>query len=264
MFDDVAIFNQRQWDELARHGVLYSRPLLDLTPETTREWLDPHNLLGDLTGRAVLCLASGGGKQSAAFGVLGAQVSVLDFSAQMLRGDQRAAEHYGYPVDLRQGDMRDLTPFANHQFDWVWQPYALNYIPDPLPVFQEVARVLKPGGRYHLQIHNPFYMGMHAEQWTGAGYPISLPYTDSEVADTPWSFEDESGQTVSITAPRAFRHTLGRVVNGLAGLGFNLIALYEHIEWNPDGAPGSWDHFTHIAPPWLNLFFAFRPGDSLA
>jgi len=32
--DEISAFNQSKWDELVSHGVLYSRPLLDLTPES--------------------------------------------------------------------------------------------------------------------------------------------------------------------------------------------------------------------------------------
>ena len=253
--DDLASFNQSRWDELARRGVLFARPLLDLTPETARQWLDPYGCLGGVRGQEVLCLASGGGKQSAAFSVLGAHVTVHDLSPVMLERDRQAAEHYGYTVKLHQGDMRDLSPYPDACFDLVWQPYSINFIPDPQPVFRQVARLLKPGGHYSLQIHNPFVQGVDEASWTGAGYLLSLPYTNgAEMVEPQWEFEDEQGRLVTLPGPRAFRHTLSAVINSLIALGFNLGGLWEEVEQDAQAEPGSWEHFMRVAPPWLTLW----------
>jgi SAM-dependent methyltransferase len=255
--DDLASFNQSRWDELARRGVLFARPLLDLTPMTARQWLDPYGSLGDVGGQKVLCLASGGGMQSAAFSVLGAHVTVHDLSPVMLERDRQAAEHYGYAVELHQGDMRDLSPYPDSYFDLVWHPYSINFIPDPQPVFRQVARLLKPGGHYSLQIHNPFVQGLDETSWTGAGYLLSLPYTNgAEMVEPLWEFEDEQGRPVTLPGPRAFRHTLSAVINGLTALGFNLRGLWEEVGQDAQAEPGSWEHYMRVAPPWLTLWLS--------
>ena len=256
--DEFASFNQAKWDELAERGILYSRPLLDLTPETAREWLDPSGRLGDVTGLRVLCLAGGGGKQSAAFGVLGAEVDVLDLSPAMLERNKAAAAKYGFSAGAQQGDMRDLSAYPDRAFDLVWQPYALNYVPDPLPVFTEVARVLKPGGRYVLQVANPFFIGLFETDWDGNGYPVSLPYVNgAEILGQVWEFEDGEGRSQRMPGPRTFRHTLSGVINPLVDLGFNLLAVLEEPSQDFDAPPGSWDHFTNTVVPWFTLWFAF-------
>lgn len=255
--DEYASFNQSKWDELASRGILYARPLLDLTPESAREWLDPGGRLGDVQGKKVLCLASGGGKQSAAFGVLGADVDVLDLSPQMLERDRLAASHYGYPVRLLQGDMRDLSGYSAGSFDLVWQPYALNYVPDPLPVFAGVARVLKPGGVYVLQLANPFTLGLFETDWDGKGYPLRLPYENgAEITGTVWEFADEQEVIIRMEGPRTFRHTLAGVLNPLAELGFHLAHVVEETSRDQSAAPGTWDHFTNTAVPWFTLWFS--------
>ena len=91
-----------------------------------------------------------GGQQSAAFALLGARVTVLDFCTTQLERDQQAAAHYGTEVTAVEGDMRDLSCFADDSFDIVWHAHSLNFIPDPRPVFDEVARVLRADGRYRL------------------------------------------------------------------------------------------------------------------
>src|SRR5512141_832689 len=176
--DDVTRYNQSRWEALATAQIEYSRPWLDLTPETARARLDEHGELKDfpLAGRRVLCLASGGGQQSAAFALLGAQVSVLDLTATQLERDREAAAHYGLQVETIQGDMRDLSMFADDSIDLVWHAHSINFIPDAGTVFKEAARVLRPGGYYRMSCSNPFVMAIDERDWDGKGYPLSRPY----------------------------------------------------------------------------------------
>jgi hypothetical protein len=78
MDDEVARYNQARWAAMAQARALFTRPFLDLTAEDARDWLDPDGRLPHVSGKRVLCLASGGGRQSACFGLLGAEVTVLD------------------------------------------------------------------------------------------------------------------------------------------------------------------------------------------
>ena len=70
--DDIARYNMARWDALVRARAVFTRPWLDLTPDEARQMVDPDGRLGEMAGRRVLCLAGGGGQQSAAFGLLGA------------------------------------------------------------------------------------------------------------------------------------------------------------------------------------------------
>src|SRR5919205_2661033 len=107
--DEIAKYNVERWRALARAEALYTRPLLNLDEESAREVVDRRGWFGELKGRRVLCLASGGGRESAAFSVLGARVTVFDLSEEQLERDRLAAAHYGYEVETVRGDMRDLS-----------------------------------------------------------------------------------------------------------------------------------------------------------
>ncbi len=254
--DDVARYNRTRWNALVRAGVSFSRPWLDLDPATARARVDPEGMMGEVAGRDVLCLAAGGGQQSAAFGLLGARVTVLELSEEQLARDAEAARHYGLSPRTLQGDMRDLSPFADASFDLVWQAHSINFIPDPLRVFDGVARVLRPGGRYRLEYTNPFLHGVW-ENWDGTGYAIRETYADAEVRyrDPIWDVRDSEGNTQRVRGPREFRHCLGTMVNGLTERGLRLLGLWEgDLDGDPQAEPGSWGHFKSMLSPWLTLW----------
>src|SRR5690349_17475888 len=115
--DELARYNKERWEALAQAGVEYSRPFLNLDATSARQVVNAQGMLGEIAGKDVLCLASGGGQQSAAFALLGATVTVLDLSETQLARDQEAARHYNLPITIHQGDMRDLSRFADRAFD---------------------------------------------------------------------------------------------------------------------------------------------------
>ena len=260
--DEIARYNKERWEELARANVVYSRPYLDLNRHSAREVIDPEGMVKELQGKDVLCLASGGGQQSAAFALLGAKVTVLDISELQLERDQQAGRHYDVRIETQQGDMRDLSRFGKAAFDIVYHPYSLSFVPNARQVFREVARVLREDGLYHLQWHNPFTEGFHEDDWDGRGYPLRLPYIDGAeiVLDDPhWEIGSGNGTSTRVVGPREFRHTLSAVVNGLVAKGFVILGVWEEAGGDPNSEPGTWEHLMSVAPPWLTIWATYRP-----
>jgi SAM-dependent methyltransferase len=257
MSDDIARYNKERWEDLAANNVAFSRPMLDLTPGAARAYLDPRSILGNVAGREVLCLAGGGGQQSAAFALLGAKVTVFELSETQLERDREAAAHYGLTIDTVQGDMRDLTAFPDDSFDVVHHGHSLTFVPDAAPVFDEAARVLRPGGLYYTHFCNPAFAGLAERDWNGEGYVLRRPFVEG----TPIEFEDaaweiwEGDHEVRVEGPQEFRHSLASVVGGLIERGFTLLGLWEDADGaDSDAEPGSWAHFCSIAPPYLELW----------
>lgn len=114
--------------------------------------MTPRNILTDVDDKDVLCLASGGGQQSAVFGLLGARVTVVDLAQGQLAGDREAAAHYGYEVTTIQADMRDPSCLDDESFDLVFQATSMGYVPHVREVYSQVARVLRSGGLYRTVI----------------------------------------------------------------------------------------------------------------
>jgi ubiquinone/menaquinone biosynthesis C-methylase UbiE len=262
--DEVARYNIARWQALADADALFTRPALGLDPASARVLVDPEGLLGAITGRDVLCLAAGGGQQSIAFALLGARVTVVDLSEAQLARDREAAAHYGLATATVQADMRDLSQLDAGAFDLVHHPYSLNFVPDAGAVFREVARLLRPGGRYYLHCANPFASGLGTRDWNGEGYTLRHPYiagAETTYTDESWVYERDKRAGEPIPGPREYRHTLSTLLNGLIEHGFVLLHVSDTKDLHPDpnAEPGTWPHLTAIAPPWLAFWSIYRP-----
>lgn len=262
MHDEISQVNRERWNALVQARVMYSQPMLDLTPESARAVLDTSGTMGDVSGQKVLVLAGGGGQQSIAFALLGADVTIVDLSDAQLEQDRQAAAQLGLALDIVHGDMRDLSAFADNSFDLVYQPYSINFVPDVRPVIQGVARVLRPGGLYRVEWANPFTQTVDEDNYTGEGWILKHTYEDGRFLGDlfpNWTVEDGQGGWIEIPSPREYVHTLSRMVNTLASNGFVILHLQEWMSDHPDRGPGSWHHWTHVAPPYLRVWTRLRP-----
>lgn len=244
------------WEMEVESGGIYTVPCLDLARSSIEDYANgpveksgfpvfPRSLLLDAEDKRVLCLASGGGQQSAVFGLLGAQVTVLDISEGQLHGDKLAAEHYGYDVRLVKGDMCDLSAFADGEFDLVYQPISICFTPVVRVVYEEVYRVLKPGGIYAVSHVNPstfpasFTGGQNG--WDGVGYRIAEPYRGGPVRMSP-----DGCENMRVGEPTGeHRHLLSSIFGGLFDVGFIIRDVAEdprHLREEATGAPGSYEH----------------------
>jgi SAM-dependent methyltransferase len=118
--------NRNAWDRLARNR----QPLT--LPATERHFQDPLNavdgvgwLNGDISGQKILCLAAGGGKQSALCAEAGAEVTVVDISPVMLDKDRQVARERNLNIRVIEASMDDLSMLDDDQFDVVIQPVSL-------------------------------------------------------------------------------------------------------------------------------------------
>jgi ubiquinone/menaquinone biosynthesis C-methylase UbiE len=260
--DNISKTNRERWNALARANLEYTRPFLDYSREEAAQRIFRHDVLHDVSGKSVLCLASGGGQDSVAFGLLGAEVSVLDLSDIQLERDRQGMAHHNLPVTIIQGDMRDLSPFADNSFDIVWQIYSINFVPSVDQVFSEVARVLKSGGVYFLQFANPFVQVVDDSGWDGEAFPLKgVLYKDHQDITQwfpHWDVIQPDGTRLQLNSPHEYRHTLGTLLNTMLSNGFRLMGLWEWMKNDENPEPGSWEHFTRVAPPWFDSFWSLQ------
>ena len=104
-------------------------------------------------GSRILDVGGGyGGPARTVAELLDAHVTVLDLTEEFIRVGQRLTELTGLAdkVSHRQGDALNM-PFPDGSFDAVISQNATMNLPDKPRLFQEIHRVLRPGGRMALQ-----------------------------------------------------------------------------------------------------------------
>ena len=111
----------------------------------------PTEFAGIQAGHHVLDLGSGAGNDCfVARAIVGesGKVTGLDFSEEMLAKARQNVERLGYSnVEFLAGDIEDM-PLESSQFDVVISNCVLNLVPDKAKAFDEIFRVLKPGGHF--------------------------------------------------------------------------------------------------------------------
>lgn len=120
------------------------------TPLGSRVWSDEERvLLGalePLAGRDVLDVGCGDGRLAVRMAERNARVTGLDLSPAMLAAARERAGRAGVSVQFLEGDALAL-PFPNNSFDVVCTVTVMCFFADPQPIVNELARVVRPGGR---------------------------------------------------------------------------------------------------------------------
>lgn len=107
-------------------------------------------LVGDVDGR-VLEAGVGTGQNLRSYPP-DVELHAVDLSEGMLSRARRRARSAPCEVTLRHADALDLHHLEDASFDWYVATFLYCVLPDPLqpPALSEMARVLKPGGRFRL------------------------------------------------------------------------------------------------------------------
>lgn len=190
-------------------------------------------LLGDVSGEVVLSLACGQGQDARLLAGLGAHVTGIDVSTEMLRyaGEHESASPRG--ITYVQGNAQDLAPFAAGSFDGVLCHMALMDIPELAPTIQSVARVVRDGGWFVFSIVHPAY---HPHVQILSDYLLDHRYAKQGPVD--W------------LPPHAHHRPLASYFNELAQAGFRVERLIEahqravndavadRVERDAGGVPG--------------------------
>jgi ubiquinone/menaquinone biosynthesis C-methylase UbiE len=95
---------------------------------------------------AVLDVACGSGNATIPAAKTGAKTTGLDITPELIEAGKANAKESGVEIDWIEGDAMDL-PFDDDSFDVVTSVFGCMFAPDHRRTAEELARVLKPGGR---------------------------------------------------------------------------------------------------------------------
>lgn len=102
--------------------------------------------IGEVSSRSVLDIGCGDGDLAIELWRRGARVVGVDASQQMIAAASRNADREHADVGFQIAGAAAL-PFPDEHFDLVAAVTILCFVADAAPVFHEIARVLRPGGR---------------------------------------------------------------------------------------------------------------------
>lgn len=185
--------------------------LLTPTRVVPKEWF------GELKGKKILGLASGGGQQMPIFTALGAECTVLDYSQKQIQSELAVAQREGYTINAVRGDMTKPLPFEDESFDLIFHPVSNCYVKEVKPIWRECFRVLKKGGVLLAGMDNGMNYVFDDDEKTVAN---SLPFD-------PTANPEQMQQLIRTNCGVQFSHTMEEQIGGQLEAGFVLTHLYE-------------------------------------
>ncbi len=165
----------------------------------------------------------------------GGTVHITDLSANMLQvAKEKAAASGAKHVDFREADVSEL-PFANNSMDAVSCRHGFMFFPDMQQAANEMARVLKPGGRIAVAV----WAGPEKNYWV-----TGMMQNIKKHIEVP---QPQPG------APGMFRCAQPGLIAGL----FKTAGLKEAVErevpvtLDVSGPQEYWDMMTEVAAPFV-------------
>ena len=227
--------NRIAWNKESSEGGIWSRPVsveviamaragnwsVILTPLLPV----PPAWFGNIRGLNVLCLASAGGQQVPILAAAGARVTSFDLSDEQLDRDRHVAQREGLDIAFVQGDMADLSAFADESFDLIFHPVANLFVPDVQVVWREGYRVLRRGGGLLAGFMNPDVFLFDHDATDSSGELVvrfKLPYSDLDSL-APQALQSK----IARREPLQFSHSLNDQIGGQLAAGFMLAGFYE-------------------------------------
>ncbi len=231
---EIADYNRQAWNQLVESGNRWTQPVTSEEVAVARkgEWRIvltptipvPRDWFGEIEGKDVLCLASGGGQQGPLLAAAGARVTVFDNSPRQLQQDRFVADRDGLEIATVQGDMRSLNLLDDESFDLVINPCSISFVPNALPVWEEAYRVLRKRGRLMTGFINPVYFLFDYFQMQEGKLVVkhSIPYSDERDLATM-----DLQKLRDANEPLVFGHSLQDLLGGQLDAGFEINGFYE-------------------------------------
>lgn len=242
------IQNRNAYDRMARGQHVLAQPVTPDELKRPLEIVDGRGWLGNsIRGWNVLCLAAGGGRHSILYSAAGAQVTVVDISDGMLELDRAACEHYKFSARLIQASMLSMPMLQDGEFDLVIHPVSTCYVRTLAPVFQEVSRVLRPGGLYISQHKSPFNLQTSLVTQQGRYW------IETEVGSVATPVARNQSSPLRETDANETAHSLEDILGGICRAGMVIEDLSEPDHVKQDAAFDSSGHRARFIRPYLRV-----------
>ncbi len=230
-------------DYYAEHGAFLGDAAFVWGPEGWTE--EELGLLGPVRGRRLLEIGAGGAQCARWVRSQGGEVVATDLSRGMLGTASRLNRASRYAVPLAQADGCAL-PFAAASFDAVYTAYGVvPFVADSARLMREVAKVLRPGGRFVFSTTHPVRWAFPDDPGEG-GLTATMDYWDR----SPYVESSPDGTVTYVEHHR----TIGDRVRECVAAGLDVLDIVE-----PEWKPGN----TSVWGGWSPLRGALLPGTAI-
>ncbi len=259
MTDRDALFtdNRLNWnDRAALHeasGYGIDRLVDDpsfLTPEVAQD----RDRLGDLHGKDVIHLQCHLGTDTVSLSRLGARRVVgLDLSDESLRRARRIASRCSADIEFIESNVYSARAAVTGDFDLVYTSLGvLCWLPDVTAWAQQVASLLRPGGRFLIRDDHPFLMTLADD--VSAGFRVDMPYfqqAEPQTWDEAGSYVEtpEGAPEMTHTVSHEWNHSIGEIITAVLQAGLVL----EGFEETPSSAWSRWPELMVAEGPGYRL-----------
>jgi SAM-dependent methyltransferase len=242
------------WDGAAKdyqdeHGEFLGDADFMWCPERVRE--SDARLLGEVAGKLVLEVGAGAAQCSRWLVANGAHAVGLDLSGSQLRHARTLDQRTGIATTLVQADAARL-PFSDAGFDLACSAYgAVPFAVDSAAIMAEVARVLKPSGRWVFAVTHPIRWCFADDPGPG-GLVARTSYFDRR----PYVEQDDAGVATYVEHHR----TLGDRIREILAAGLVVDDVIEP-EWpdDHDRPWGQWSPLRGKLLPGTAIFLTHKP-----
>ncbi|MEK4058572.1 MULTISPECIES: class I SAM-dependent methyltransferase [Paenibacillus] len=192
---------------------------------------------GEVRGKKMMNLMGSNGMKAVALGLLGAEVTVADFSEANARYAAELAQEAGVGLSYIVSDVLKLPDeVLDSTYDIVFAEMGIvHYFTDLTPFMDTVCRLLAPGGTFVLRDFHPVTTKLISSKGSTAKvrkHKVSGDYFDTAMEEKKVSYSKylpasggQTGEKHSVVYWR--RWTLGEIVTAAAGSGLLIRELVE-------------------------------------
>ncbi len=217
--------------------------------------------VGDVHGASLLHLQCHFGLDTISWARLGAAVTGLDFSGEVIKLALALSNELGIPARFICADLYDAPIAVNDKFDVVFSSYgAITWLPDMTRWAQVIAQCLKPGGFFYIADQHPF-ASIFSNVDAGAELGILHSYFNQEMIVSPGGQDYADPAYVNEYDNAEWIHTAGNIIDSLIEAGLQIEFFHEHpsCPWQmfPFCQPnrhGSW----HLKDDPIPLIFSLK------
>jgi SAM-dependent methyltransferase len=219
------------WDRNADLWIAQVRAGRDAFREIVNNPLFLDGFLPDLSGRTMLDLGCGEGRNTRLLARRGARMTGIDLSSRMIAAarDAEMAEPLG--ITYREGSFTRLEGIGDASFDAAISTMALMDGPDLEGAARAVHRVLRADGTFHFSVIHPCFWTRSSRWIKSEAGEIEGMLVGEYWQDAPhverWRFSlVPADEAPPFDVPR-FPYRLENYVNALIAAGFRITALAE-------------------------------------